>query len=85
MSPEDCDACHGQRLKPEILAITLGDTPAPNRNPNLNPSIPGLSIMDVCGFSIDAADEFFANLKLPAFEEKIAAEIIKESVLDLAF
>src|SRR5688500_19791751 len=24
MSPEDCDACGGQRLKPEILAITLG-------------------------------------------------------------
>ncbi len=24
MSPQDCDACHGQRLKPEILAVTLG-------------------------------------------------------------
>jgi len=25
MSPQFCDACHGQRLKPEILAVTLGD------------------------------------------------------------
>src|SRR6185369_10807071 len=85
MSPEDCDACHGQRLKPEILAITLGNTPAPDRNPDLNPSIPGLSIMDVCGLSIDAADEFFANLKLPPFEEKIAAEVIKEVRARLGF
>ncbi len=85
MSPEDCDACHGQRLKPEILAITLGDAPAPHRNPNLNPSIPGLSIMDVCDLSIDAADEFFANLKLPAFEEKIATEVIKEVRARLGF
>jgi excinuclease ABC subunit A len=25
MSPQFCDACQGQRLKPEILAVTLGD------------------------------------------------------------
>ena len=24
MSPQDCDGCNGQRLKPEILAVTLG-------------------------------------------------------------
>ena len=24
MSPQFCDACGGQRLKPEILAVTLG-------------------------------------------------------------
>jgi excinuclease ABC subunit A len=28
MSPQFCDACRGQRLKPEILAVTLGDTEA---------------------------------------------------------
>ena len=28
MSPQFCDACKGQRLKPEILAVTLGDTAA---------------------------------------------------------
>ncbi len=85
MSPEDCDACRGQRLKPEILAITLGDGPNSHRNPNLNPNIPGLSIMDVCGLSIDGAEEFFANLKLPLFEEKIATEVIKEIRARLGF
>jgi excinuclease ABC subunit A len=85
MSPEDCDACYGQRLKPEILAITLGESSVATRNPNLNPSIPGLSIMDVCGLSIDSADEFFANLKLPPFEEKIATEVIKEVRARLGF
>ena len=28
MSPQFCDACQGQRLKPEILAVTLGDDEA---------------------------------------------------------
>jgi excinuclease ABC subunit A len=28
MSPQFCDACQGQRLKPEILAVTLGDAEA---------------------------------------------------------
>ena len=29
MSPQFCDACKGQRLKPEILAVTLGGPVAP--------------------------------------------------------
>jgi excinuclease ABC subunit A len=28
MSPQFCDACQGQRLKPEILSVTLGDAAA---------------------------------------------------------
>ena len=28
MSPQFCDACQGQRLKPEILAVTLGEAEA---------------------------------------------------------
>src|ERR1019366_2297820 len=28
MSPQFCDACQGRRLKPEILAVTLGDAEA---------------------------------------------------------
>ena len=34
--------------------------------------------MDVCGLSIDEADEFFGRLKLTDFQVKIAQEIIKE-------
>jgi excinuclease ABC subunit A len=31
MSPQFCDACNGRRLKPEILAVTLGAEPVGNR------------------------------------------------------
>jgi excinuclease ABC subunit A len=80
MNPEPCDACNGRRLKPEILAVTLGTTlPKPGSN------IPGLSIMDVCGLSVGQADEFFADLKLTEFQQKIAAEPIKEIRSRLGF
>ncbi|HWD18079.1 MAG TPA: excinuclease ABC subunit UvrA, partial [Verrucomicrobiae bacterium] len=71
MNPQFCDACRGKRLKPEILAITLGE--------------PGWSIMDLCGQSIDAADEFLEKLKLTDFQRKIASELIKEVRARLGF
>ena len=87
MSPQFCDVCKGKRLKPEILAVTLGaESSNPQsaiRNPKLK--IPGLSIMDVCALSVEKADEFFANLKLTEFEEKIAHEVIKEIRARLGF
>jgi excinuclease ABC subunit A len=83
MSPEFCDACRGQRLKPEILAVRLGD-PDPTRNTQHVP-LPGLSIMDLCALSVDRADDFFANLKLSDFQEKIAHDIIKEVRARLGF
>ncbi|HUD49651.1 MAG TPA: excinuclease ABC subunit UvrA [Candidatus Baltobacteraceae bacterium] len=80
MNPEPCDACNGRRLKPEILAVTLGTTaPKPGSN------IPGLSIMDVCGLSVGQADEFFADLKLTDFQQKVAAELIREIRSRLGF
>jgi excinuclease ABC subunit A len=87
MSPQFCDVCEGKRLRPEILAVTLGDA-APNskseiRNPK--PAIPGLSIMDVCLLSVDKADAFFAGLKLTEFQLKIAGEVIKEIRARLGF
>jgi excinuclease ABC subunit A len=99
MSPQDCDACGGQRLKPEILAVTLGDqVQSASLNPSLRkpgekwpnraaPSIPipGLSIMDICSLSVDSADEFFAGLNLTPFEQKIASEVIKEVRSRLGF
>jgi excinuclease ABC subunit A len=106
MNPTHCDACGGRRLKPEILAVTLGgssefrvpssESSAPQansepetRNPKLgtrNPEpIPGLSIMDVCGLSIDQADAFFASLRLTEFQQKIAAEPVKEIRARLGF
>jgi excinuclease ABC subunit A len=99
MSPQFCDVCKGRRLKPEILAVTLSSAecglqsaestapPATPRSAFRTPhsKIPGLSIMDICSLSVEKADEFFANLKLTEFEEKIAHEVIKEIRARLGF
>jgi excinuclease ABC subunit A len=71
MNPQPCDACMGRRLKPEILAVTLG-------GPVAGRAIPGHSIMDVCALSVDEAEKFFAGLRLSEFQQKIAAEVIRE-------
>ena len=111
MSPQFCDACEGRRLKPEILAVRLGDernvlraaccvpgtehgprntnhAPPDSQPSTLNPqppSLPGLSIMDVCALSVERADQFFATLKLTEFQEKIAHDLIKEIRARLGF
>lgn len=89
MSPRFCDACHGRRLKPEILAVTLecGDSSPPSRASGglPRPPIPGLSIADVCALSVDAAAGFFASLKLSEFQRKIAGEVVKEIRARLGF
>ncbi len=86
MSPMDCDACHGQRLKPEILAVTLGTmedkarylTTGPSGKSLSNPLTPGLSIMDLCSLTINAADQFLSELRLSSFQKAIADEVIRE-------
>jgi excinuclease ABC subunit A len=75
MSPQDCDACGGERLKPEILAVTLE---AAGEFPRKNSRIPGLSIMDVCALSIQDGLRFFEAVSLTDFQRKIAGEIIRE-------
>jgi excinuclease ABC subunit A len=84
MSPQFCDACHGRRLKPEILAVTLtgGAPEAAEAKPK---AIPGLSIADVCALSVDQAAAFFGTLKLTDFQLKIAGEVIKEIRARLGF
>jgi excinuclease ABC subunit A len=71
MNPQPCEACAGRRLKPEILAVTLGG-PVPGR------VVPGHSIMDVCALSVEEAGQFFDGLSLTEFQQKIAAELIRE-------
>ena len=88
MSPQFCDACGGQRLKPEILAVTLGGPEAGARFkiPQGKPrNFPGLSIMDVCSLSVEAADEFFQRLKLTEFQQKIVSDVIREIRARLGF
>jgi excinuclease ABC subunit A len=100
MSPQFCDACQGKRLRPEILAVTLGDKSLESKVSGLESEarvdlrlkaqdsrlrIPGLSIMDVCLLSVNKADEFFSKLKLTEFQLKIAGEVIKEVRARLGF
>ena len=86
-SPQWCDVCGGKRLKPEILAVTLGGGEFSSRFKvkRTKISIPGLSIMDVCSLSVEKADSFFATLKLTEFEQKIAVEVVKEIRARLGF
>ncbi len=69
MQEKPCHACQGRRLKPEVLAITVGEQ----------------SIMDVCSLSIDDALEWFNSLKLNDKEAKIAQLILKEIGARLQF
>jgi excinuclease ABC subunit A len=88
MSPQFCDFCGGRRLKPEILSVRLGDAADAERfaRPAGNPlKLPGLSIMDICGLSVDDAETFFSELKLTDFQEKIAHDVIKEIRARLGF
>ncbi|HIH35213.1 MAG TPA: excinuclease ABC subunit UvrA [Methanosphaera sp.] len=62
MTLNDCPSCHGDRLKPEMLAVTVGD----------------LNIADVTKLSLNESKEFFENLKLTSRQEFIGKEILKE-------
>jgi len=64
-----CPTCQGSRLKPEILAVTVG----------------GKSIAEVAALSIGGAAKFLAHLKLTEREEMIAARVVKEVNARLGF
>lgn len=83
MTLQPCDACHGRRLKPEILSITIGGSDARQRylppgRTRTGPVIPGLSIMDICAMSVETAEKFFAELTLTPYQQQIAGEIVRE-------
>ena len=61
--------------------------PASDREtpPRGRPNLPGLSIMEVCSLSVERAEEFFRELKLTQYQEKIAHDIIKEIRARLGF
>ena len=64
-----CPECGGKRLRPDILAVTVG----------------GKNIHDFCSMNITAALDFINNLKLSKTEEQIAHEILKEIRARLSF
>ncbi len=69
MQERPCHACHGKRLKPEVLAV----------------KVDGKSIMDICELSIDDAASYFNNLTLSTTELHIAEQILKEICARLSF
>ncbi|MBO6304297.1 MAG: excinuclease ABC subunit UvrA [Selenomonadaceae bacterium] len=64
-----CTACKGARLRPEPLAVTVGDK-------NIN---------EVSNMTVAECVKFFSNLELTEKEQKIAAEVIKEIKARLNF
>ncbi len=57
-----CSECHGARLKPETLAVTIC----------------GKNIYQVTNMTIGECVDFFKNLELNEREKKISAQILKE-------
>jgi excinuclease ABC subunit A len=70
-SSKPCDACHGDRLKPEALAVKIA----------------GLHIAKVADMSIDEAARWFTELsaKLTPKQREIAQRILKEINARLGF
>lgn len=62
MTNIECPSCHGMRLRPEVLAITVG----------------GKNVSQVTEMSVADIQKFFQNLQLSGRDEMIAERILKE-------
>ncbi|MEG1943390.1 MAG: excinuclease ABC subunit UvrA, partial [Angelakisella sp.] len=69
MSAVECPACHGERLKKIILAVTVG----------------GKNISEICRMSVVGLLDFISSLQLTPMQEMIAGQIIKEIKERLGF
>ncbi len=69
MSQVNCPECHGRRLKPESLAVTVG----------------GLNIMELSDKTVDDLLAFIGNLDLTERERFIGERILKEIKERLGF
>ena len=69
MSQTPCPDCQGKRLRPEILAVTVG----------------GKSIADASDLSVTDAQAFFSSLSFGQKDSMIAAPILKEILARLRF
>jgi len=69
MSQKPCEECGGKRLKPEVLAVTVG----------------GRNIWDLTGFSVTDTLQFFETLKINKTDKTIARQILKEINARLGF
>ncbi len=69
MRERECTACHGARLKPVVLAVTIHD----------------LNINDMTSLAVDSALDLFKNLNLSESDQLIARQILKEITERLGF
>jgi len=69
MRETPCAVCNGSRLKPEVLAVTVG----------------GKNIAEICELSIDECAKFLKEIKLGSREAKIAERVMKEVNARLGF
>ena len=69
MSHKECQTCHGKRLRPEALGVTIG----------------GKNIFELCQFSVADSIEFFDKLDLTDTQQQIAVQILKEIKARLHF
>ena len=69
MRETPCAVCNGTRLKPEVLAVTVG----------------GKNIAEICELSIDECAKFLKEIKLGSREAKIAERVMKEVNARLGF
>ena len=64
-----CNVCSGARLKPEVLAVTVGDK----------------NISEICELSISECADFLKSISLNAREAQIAERVMKEVNARLGF
>ena len=69
MIAQPCPDCHGARLKPEVLAVTIGDK----------------NIQQLTALTVRESKVFFQNLELDSRQQLIAAQILKEILARLDF
>ncbi len=87
MSRRTCAACHGARLKPEILAVTVKSSRLPDASVARADDLRGraaralsgeLSIYDFCRLTIEEAKAFIENLVVTEQQKFITTEVRRE-------
>ena len=69
MSVKPCTDCHGERLRPEVLAVTIN----------------GVNIMELCHMAVRDSLKFINELELTEKQAMIARQILKEIRARLQF
>jgi excinuclease ABC subunit A len=76
MSRRTCSVCEGARLKPEILAVTIGGNGA--EPPGKRAKSGAISIHDFCRMPISEARDFVESLALSEQQRLITVEVRRE-------